>query len=169
MGTSLLACSLALSLLAPSPLAAQTKKAADSPDQKELLAYVLTMDKIHHLADATKELKGWQDKNPQAAKELEENQLGDSADINEQAKLLESKFPQAVAIVKKHGFATREYLVALYAYIESVTIVAIKKSGQPPDPSRVNGVVNPANLALIEKNWEEIQKLNASFNNSGNQ
>ena len=54
---SLLATVLGFSLVSPSTLGAQTKKPSDSPDQKEYSAYVLTMDKIHRLADATKELK----------------------------------------------------------------------------------------------------------------
>jgi len=161
---SLLAALLGFSLMAPSTLGAQTKKPSDSPDQKEYSAYVLTMDKIHRLADATKELKEWQEKNPQAAKEMDENQAGDAASLSEQAKLFDSKFPAGSAILKKHGFATREYLLALYAYIQSVTIVSMKKSGQLSDPSKVEGVVNSANLALVEKNWDEIQKLNDSFN-----
>ena len=74
------------------------------------------------------------------------------------------EIPAGSAIVKKHGFATREYLLALYAYIQSVTVVSMKKSGQLNDPSKVEGVVNPANLDLVEKNWDEIQKLNDSFN-----
>jgi hypothetical protein len=65
---------LAFCLLTSSGFAGQTKKeAADNPEQKELLPYQLTMDKIHRLKDATKELKQWQDKNPDATKEMGEN------------------------------------------------------------------------------------------------
>jgi hypothetical protein len=42
-------------------------------------------------------------------------------------------------------------------------IVSFKRAGQAPDPDKLNGVVNPANIDLLEKNWEEIEKLNASL------
>jgi hypothetical protein len=42
-------------------------------------------------------------------------------------------------------------------------VVALKKAGQAPDTDKLAGVVNPANIDLIEKNWDEIQKLNASL------
>ena len=164
---SSLAVLLVLSLSATSVLARQEKKPADSPDQKEYSTYVLSMDKIQRLAVATKELKDWQDKNPQAAKELDANQSGDAVPLSAQVKLLDTKFPEGAAIIKKNGFATREYLVALYAYMQSVVIVSMKKAGQLKDASQMQGVTNPANVALVEKNWSEVEKLNASFNGSG--
>jgi hypothetical protein len=163
---SSLAVLLVLSLSATSVLARQEKKPADSPDQKEYSTYVLSMDKIQRLAVATKELKDWQDKNPQAAKELDANQSGDAVPLSAQVKLLDTKFPEGAAIIKKNGFATREYLVALYAYMQSVVIVSMKKAGQLKDASQMQGVTNPANVALVEKNWSEVEKLNSSFNGS---
>jgi hypothetical protein len=148
----------------PSAYSSQVKKdEVDNPGQKELVSYELTMDKIHRLVDSTKELKEWQDKNPQQAKELNESPLGDSSSITQQTKLIDSKLPQASAIIKKHGFSTREYLVALYAFIQSSVIVGMKKSGQAVDTSKMTDVVSPGNVDLVEKNWAEISKLNASM------
>jgi hypothetical protein len=155
---------LTFCLLTSPSLAVQTKKeAADNPEQKELLSYQLTMDKIHRLIDATKELKQWQDKNPDATKEMDENQPNDASSITKQTKLIDSKYPQASAIIKKHGFATREYLVGLYTFIQSSVVVGMKRSGQPIDPSKMGDVVSPANYDLVDKNWDEISKLNASM------
>jgi len=42
-------------------------------------------------------------------------------------------------------------------------IVSFKRAGQAPDPDKLNGVVNPANLDLLEKNWEEIEKLDETY------
>jgi len=161
-----LAVLLALSVSATSVIAGQEKKAADNPDQKEYSSYVLSMDKIQRLAVATKELKEWQDKNPQAAKELDANQSGDSVPLSTQVKLLDTKFPAGAAIIKKNGFATREYLVALYAYMQSVMIVSLRKAGQLNDASQFQGAVNQSNVTLVEKHWSEVEKLNASFSGS---
>lgn len=155
---------VAIGLLVSSSLAVQTKKeAADNPEQTELLSYQLTMDKIHRLMDTTKELKQWQDKNPDATKELGENQPNDASSITKQTKLIDSKYPQASAIIKKHGFTTREYLVALYTFIQSSVVVGMKKSGQAIDPSKMGDVVSPGNFELVEKNWDEISRLDSSM------
>jgi hypothetical protein len=77
--------------------------------------------------------------------------------------MIDSKCPQAPAIIKKHGFTTREYLVGLYTFIQSWVVVGMKKSGQAIDPSKMGDVVSPATYELVDKNWDEISKLNASM------
>ena len=77
--------------------------------------------------------------------------------------MIDSKCPQAPAIIKKHGLTTREYLVGLYTFIQSWVVVGMKKSGQAIDPSKMGDVVSPATYELVDKNWGEISKLNASM------
>lgn len=121
------------------------------------------MDGIRHLATATRELKEWEQKNPDAAKGMDGDELKNAANITEQAKIFDSKFSQGAAILKKNGFSTREYLISLYAFVQAAMIVAFKKAGQSPDADKLAGVINPANIELIEKNWDEVQQLNASL------
>ncbi len=161
---ALLSCVAAFALFATSSFAAQAQKATDDdPDDKEIATYALSMDKIRHLASATSELKDWEQKNPDLAKGMDGDELKNAGSITEQAKVFDAKFPQGTAILKKNGFSTKEYLVALYAFIQAAMIVSFKKAGQAPDVDKLNGVVNPANVDLIEKNWDEVEKLNASF------
>ena len=42
-------------------------------------------------------------------------------------------------------------------------VVALKKAGQTPSVDKLAGVVSPCNIDLVEKNWDEVQKLNASL------
>lgn len=121
------------------------------------------MDGIRHLAAATSELKEWEQKNPELSTGMNGDELKNAGSISEQARIFASKFPQATAVLKRNGFSTREYLVSLYAFVEAAMVVTFKKAGQAPDADKLNGVVNPANIDLVEKNWDEIQKLNASF------
>jgi hypothetical protein len=154
----------AFALLALSTFPARAQKASDEDsDAKEIAAYSLSMDGIRHLAAATSELKEWEQKNPELSKGMDGDELKNAGSISEQAKVFDSKFPQAIAVLKKNGFSAREYLVSLYAFVEAAMVVTFKKAGQAPDADKLNGVVNPANIDLVEKNWEEIQKLNASF------
>ena len=167
-GNAILSGFTALALLASSTFAAQPQKATDDdPDRKEIATYSLSMDGIRHLADATKQLKEWEQNNPDLSKGMDGDELRNAGSITEQAKIFDGKFPQATAILKKNGFSTREYLIALYAFIQADMVVTFKKAGQAPDADKLNGVVNPANIDLIEKNWDEIQKLSASFGMPG--
>jgi hypothetical protein len=160
---AILSCFVALALLASSTFAAPPQKAADDPDTKEIATYSLSMDGIRHLASATSELKEWEQKNPDLSKGMDGDELKNAGSITEQAKIFDSKFPQATAILKKNGFSTREYLISLYAFVQAAVIVSFKKAGQAPDADKLVGVVNPANINLVEKNWDEVEKLNASF------
>jgi hypothetical protein len=162
--TAIFCCLVAFALVALSTLPARAQKATDDdPDAKEIAAYSLSMDGIRHLATATSELKEWEQKNPDAAKGMDGDELKNAGGISEQAKIFDSKFPAGTAVLKKNGFGTREYLVGLYAFVEAAMVVTFKKAGQAPDADKLNGIVNPANIELVEKNWDEIQKLNASF------
>jgi hypothetical protein len=159
---AIFSCFVAITLVASCTFAAQ-KAASDDPDAKEIAAYSLSMDGIRHLAVATSELKEWEQKNPDASKSMGGDELKNAGSITEQAKIFDSKFPQGAAILKKNGFPTREYLISLYAFVQAAMIVSLKKAGQAPSVDRLAGVVNPANIDLIEKNWDEVQKLNASL------
>jgi hypothetical protein len=136
-----------------------SKHGPDSPDQKELLAYNLSMDKIQRLADTYKEMQAYQQKHPETAKD----DSGSGKDINDQVAKLEAKDPEAVAIMKKHGFTTREFVVAMFTLIQATMIVGSKKDGHPIDPAKANELVNPANQELVDKNWDAIQKINESM------
>jgi hypothetical protein len=118
---------------------------------------------IRHLAAATSELKEWEQKNPDASKGMDDDELKNAGSITEQAKIFDSKFLQGTAILKKNGFPTREYLISLYAFVQAAMVVALKKAGQAPSVDNLAGVVNPTNIDLVEKNWEEVQKLNVSL------
>ena len=161
---AILSCFVALTLLASSTFAAPAQKAAgDDPDAKEIAAYSLSMDGIRHLAAATSELKEWEQKNPDASKGMDGDELKHAGSITEQANIFDRKFPQGTAILKKNGFPTREYLISLYAFVQAAMVVALKKAGQAPSVDNLAGVVNPTNIDLVEKNWDEVQKLNVSL------
>src|ERR1700681_2165406 len=82
-------------LLAPQPASAQANKSDADADQKELYSYVLTVDKLHKLADATRDMKEWQKKNPQAADEKADTS-SEEASISQRVKDIEAKAPEFV-------------------------------------------------------------------------
>lgn len=126
-------------------------------DKKEVLAYQLNMDKIKRIFAASKDLKDWQVKNPDAAKQMQTEE-GEGS-ITSNAKAIDAKFPAAAAILKKNGMETREFLVGLYVLFASVNLVGMKKSGEIKDYSAANGTIHPANLTFVESHLDEIEKL----------
>jgi hypothetical protein len=161
---AIFSCFLVLTLPPLSTFASPAQKAdGDDPDAKEIAAYSLSMDGIRHLAAATSALKEWEQKNPDALKGMDGDELQNAGSITEQAKIFDSKFPQGTAILKKNGFSIREYLISLYAFVQAAMVVALKKAGQPPSVDKLAGAVSPTNIDLVEKNWDEVQKLNASL------
>jgi hypothetical protein len=146
-------------LLAPQPASAQANKSDADADQKELYSYVLTVDKLHKLADATRDMKEWQKKNPQAADEKADT-ASEEGSISQRVKDIEAKTPELVAIVRKNGLTTREYMVALLVLMQASILVGMKKATDTEYSKDATTLVSPANLAFVEQHWEELQKMN---------
>jgi hypothetical protein len=140
-------------------------KGNDDAEQRELYAYVLTMDKIHKLEGATRDMQEWEKKNPQAAKTAkeEDEKRMENAPLSERAKLFDAKMPEAAAILRKNGLTTREYFLIVETMMQAAILVSVKKSGQMAEYSKeATALVNPANLTFVEQHWDELQKLNVS-------
>lgn len=132
--------------------AAQSKKAADNPDQKELYSYVLTMDKIQKLGSATKALNELAAHHP----ELQSNSQAQTLD---QVTQRIQKLPDAVAILSKNGLTPHEYAVGTMTLFQAGMAVGLKRSGTykeyPPDMLKL---VSPENLDFVEKHYDEVSK-----------
>jgi hypothetical protein len=135
----------------------QGKGDITAEDQKDILAYILSMEKIRKMNAATKALKEWQTKNPKAAEASGADDQGGS--LSAKAKSTDEKFPEVATIIKKNGMDTKEYLISLYVFITATGFVSMKKSGQIKDYSAASGTINPANLDFVDAHWDEIQKM----------
>ena len=142
-----------VAMLSVAAAAAQSRKAQDSPDQKESYNYVLTMDKVQKLGNATKDLMQLQARYP-------EMQSG-SSDYNlDQITQQIQKHPNAVAILKKNSLTPREWVVGTRTLIQARMVVGFKKDGTYKEyPAEMLKVVSPANLAFVEKHFDEIHKV----------
>jgi hypothetical protein len=140
-----------------STTAPQGKGDITAEDQKDILAYILSMEKIRKMNAATKALKEWQTKNPKAAEASGADDQGGS--LSAKAKSTDEKFPEVAAIIKKNGMDTKEYLISLYVFITATGFVSMKKSGQIKDYTAAQGTINPANLDFVDAHWDEIQKM----------
>ena len=136
--------------------AAQNRSGVNDADQKELYNYVLTMDKIQKIGNATKALEV-------LAKQHPEIQSEDNAKTIDDTVKKFQKYPEAVAAISKNGMSPREYTVGVMVVIQAGMAVGFKKSGTYKEyPPEMLKLVSRANLDFTEQHWDEIQKLTNS-------
>ncbi len=120
---------------------------------------MLTIDNVHKLGNALKDLNELRKNNPDLF-----NTDGSKNNLDQATQRM-AKYPQAVAIIRKNGLALREYVVGSITLSQAATAVAFKKAGTykeyPPDMLKV---VSPANLTFVEQHYDEISKLMSAFN-----
>jgi hypothetical protein len=142
-----------VAMLSVAAAATQSRKAQDSPDQKESYNYVLTMDKVQKLANATKDLTELFARHP-------EMQTFSSYYNLDQITQQFQKYPEAVAILKKNSLTPREYVVAKGTLMQASMAVRLKKDGTYKEyPPEILKDVSPANLAFVEKHFDEVHKV----------
>ncbi len=148
---------LTLLLLAPAGIAAQ-KRPMETSDDAETAAihdYRLSMDKLERAAAAGDEILKLRATDPKLAEEIDDA-FGQEPPLDEHARNINSRFPQIGAILRTHGFTTREFLIIRFALTMDFYFVESKEEdGEPIDPKNVL----PANVALIEMNLERIRGL----------
>lgn len=154
LGTTLL--SLVL-LLAPEGIAAQNHpiESGDDAEKAEIHGYRLSVDKLERAAAAGDEIQKLRANDANLDKEIDEA-FWREPPLDEHARNIDSKFPQIAAILRAHGFTTREFFLVRYALMRDCYFVESKKEdGKPVDPEDVL----PANVKLIEKDLERIRAL----------
>jgi len=154
--THRLAASLAIAILLATAHAQTTKRqSADSPDQKELYGYVLTMDKVQKLDAATKGLEELSKKHPEVKDEANAKTLDEMAQKFQ-------KYPDAMAVLAKNSITPRQYAVGIMTLMQAGMAVGMKKSGTYKEyPPEMLKVVSKPNLDFVEQHWDAIQKMTA--------
>jgi hypothetical protein len=144
-------------LLASAGIAAQKHsiETSDDAETAEIHGYRLSLDKLERAAAAGDEILKLRATDPNLAEAID-GAFSQEPPLDEQARNIDSKFPQVAAILRAHGFTTREFLIIRFALVVDLYYVESKKEdGKPVDPENVV----PANVALIEKNLESIRTL----------
>lgn len=144
-------------LLASAGIAAQKHpiEASDDAETAEIHGYRLSLGKLERAAAAGDEIQKLRAADPKLAKEIDEV-FTQEPPLDEHARNIDTKFPQIAAILRTHGFTTREFLIIRFALVVDLYYVEGKiGDGTPVDPENVL----PANVALIENNLERIRAL----------
>lgn len=85
--------------------------------------------------------------------------------LDDGAKVMESKYPEAAAAIQKAGMSVREFFLTSVTLMTTTLAVGLKKQGQKLD--QLPGTVSPENLAFVEQNYPKIEKLLNGLSRSG--
>ncbi|HKF48134.1 MAG TPA: hypothetical protein VKB38_12305 [Terracidiphilus sp.] len=158
-----IACFTCIAVLAFSALACGApesgKSNGDDPDTAEIRQYRLTMDKVEKAATATQEFYQLVASNPELKAQIDAEDSDKS--ISDKVKTYEAKFPQAVAILHRNGFATREYVVVCLAMVNDIMIVGMKKQGAIKDYPADS--ITKENASFVEANYDKLSALAAKM------
>ncbi|MDI3261862.1 MAG: hypothetical protein QJR11_03540 [Fulvimonas sp.] len=145
---------LLLVALAVSPLSLKAQAAPGLPeaDKQAIQQYTLTEDVFNRLVAATKEAQ---------AAGIHPQQAGDPSQIHsldDLARQAMSSDPRIPALIAKHGFTPREFLLANIALMNAGLVVQAKS--QPELAKMIDqSKVNAANVAFYEAHQAQIEAL----------
>src|SRR5579883_3216299 len=129
------------------------RDAGNDADQKELYNYVLTMDKVQKLGNATKEMQEVARKHP----EFNEGHGADAKNLDEMVAKIQ-KYPEITSILSKNGLTPREYAVGFFTLMQASMAVGFKKSGTYKDyPPKMLQLVSKQNLDFVDQHFDEIK------------
>jgi len=148
-----IACFALLTQIAP---AQSHRTGDDNPDVIAIRQYRLTMDKVDKLAAATDQMNKLRAANPELKKRMDAS--GDDAKtIDQKVANIDTKFPEAVAVLRANGLSTRDYIMVSLAFMNDMIMVGSKKSGMikeyPPNS------ITPENIAFCEQNYDKLKQI----------
>jgi len=142
-------------LSAPVAVRGQNNKPTKDLEGEAEYTYVLTMEKFKKLEEVRKAVGEWSDRNEQATERLQKDKSLAEGTLTEQVRVLNIKYPEFTAIIRKHGLSIWEYLLGSRVEIHAILLLDARTQGETKDFAKN---VNPANLAFVEQNREEILK-----------
>ncbi len=155
-----LCCALSLALGPVSAFAQSEKNDSGDKDMAELQHYTLTMAKVNAYAEIFGDLKALAKAHP----ELKDKLAGDSADSLSASEHRIASQPQVVAVLLKHSFTPREFVVFGVALFQSAFAEATaKQNGIDPGKAAAEAHVNPANMTFVAQHKTELEAVMAKM------
>ena len=152
-----LAFTIILTLALSSPLAfPQAAKGAGDKDLVEMEHYTLTMEKATRYSEVFNDLSTLAKANPKLASKMESD-----ADENlASAERRISAQPEIVAVLTKHGFTARDFVLFGFVLFQSAfASETAKANGVDPAKMAAEAHVNPANMAFVSQHKAELEAL----------
>ncbi len=157
-------CALSLAL---TPLSsAQSPKDDGDKDLEAMQHYTLTMDKVTQYTQTFTDLAAYAKAHPEEAKDSD-------SESNESLAAAEhriSSHPAVVAVLAKHNFTAREFILfGITLFQASFAAETAKQNGVDPAKMAAEAHVNPANMTFVVQHKAEIEAIMAQIKKTSGQ
>jgi hypothetical protein len=146
---------------------AATQQAAAQPtenqDAKDIKAYVLDQTKFDQITASFGEIAACRKQNRAPWDQLTADPAYTDASLTEKAKMMDAQVSQCTALLKKHNFTTRDYLISIDVLSRAEQVSLMKKRNMTAASAKVAEALNPASIAFTDAHYEEIEKWRQSI------
>jgi hypothetical protein len=158
------ACLVACLAATPSPaMAQQAAQPVENQDAKDIKAYVLDQPKFDQITASFADIAACRKQNRAPWDQLTGDPAYTDASLTEKAKMMDTQVAQCTALLKKHGFNTRDYLISIDVLSRSEQVSMMKKRNMTAAAGKAAEALNPASIAFTDAHYEEIEKWRQSI------
>jgi hypothetical protein len=151
---------------ATTPGSAATQQAAPPPenqDTKDIKAFVLDQTKFEQVTASFGEIAACRKQNRAPWDQLTGDPAYTDASLSEKARMMDAQVGQCTALLKKHNFTTRDYLISIDVLSRAEQVSLMKKRNMTGAASKAAEALNPASVAFTDAHYEEIEKWRQSI------
>ncbi|HEX3119116.1 MAG TPA: hypothetical protein VHP80_08480 [Candidatus Acidoferrum sp.] len=144
-----------------------TQQAAAQPtenqDAKDIKAFVLDQTKFDQITASFGEIAACRKQNRAPWDTLTGDPAYTDASLTEKAKMMDAQVGQCTALLKKHNFNTRDYLISIDVLSRAEQVSLMKKRNMTAAAGKAAEQLNPASIAFTDAHYEEIEKWRQSI------
>jgi hypothetical protein len=151
---------------AASPIRATQQAAAqptENQDAKDIKAFVLDQAKFDQITASFGEIAACRKQNRAPWDQLTGDPAYTDASLTEKAKMMDAQVGQCTALLKKHSFTTRDYLISIDVLSRAEQVSLMKKRNMTAAAGKAAEALNPASIAFTDAHYEEIEKWRQSI------
>ena len=146
-----------------SALPQQTAQPTENQDAKDIKAFVLDQGKFERIIASFGDIATCRKQNRAPWDTLTGDPAYADASLTEKAKMMDAQVGQCTALLKNHGFNTRDYLISIDVLSRSEQVSLMKKRNMTAAAGKAAEALNPASIAFTDAHYEEIEKWRQSI------
>jgi hypothetical protein len=140
-----------------------TAQPTEDQDAKDIEAYVLDQPKFDQITASFGEIAACRRQNRPAWDQLTGDPAYADASLTQKAKMMDAQVGQCTALLKKHNFTTRDYLISIDVLSRSEAVSLMKKRNMTVAVAKASEGLNPGSIAFADAHYEEIEKWRQSI------
>ena len=143
-------------------MAQQAAQPVENQDAKDIKAFVLDQPKFEQITASFSDIAACRKQNRAPWDQLTGDPAYTDASLSEKAKMMDAQVGQCTALLKKHNFTTRDYLISIDVLSRSEQVSLMKKRNMTGAAGKAAEALNPASIAFTDAHYEEIEKWRQS-------